>query len=103
MMMALLHGCSLPIKTVYVQPKKVNFNVSEINASSVPVFKPRDIEVSKDGTKITTTVDTFLKIKSITKKLRLKAKIYQEAFFSLKRQVERYNKRIKELKKDEGI
>lgn len=97
----MLNGCSLKETKIYVQPKKATFIVADINVSTTPPFKPRDINISKDKLKITTSVNTFLKIKEITKKLRVEVKIYKEAFESLKRQVLNYRAKVKERVEDE--
>ena len=91
-----MSGCSLlPTKIVYVKPEKVSFVVPTVQVEEINSFKPQDIEVV-NGTKIETSVDTFLQIQEITKKLRVQVKIYKEAFFSLERQIKNYNQKVKE-------
>jgi len=96
MTMMNMSGCSLlPTKIVYVKPEKVSFVVPTVEAEEVSSFKPQDIEVV-NKTRIETSVNTFLKIQEITKKLRVQVKMYKEAFFSLERQIKNYNQKVKE-------
>lgn len=101
-MALMMFGCSQKV-TTYVSPKKTTFVIADVNVSTIPLLKPTDINLSKDKTQVTTSVNTFSNISDITKKLRIQVKIYKEAFESLKRQIERYRKTIKESKVDEKL
>jgi len=91
-----MSGCSLlPTRVVYVKPEKVSFVVPTVEVEEVEILKPQDIEVVNE-TRIETSVNTFLKIQEITKKLRVQVKMYKEAFFSLERQIKNYNQKVKE-------
>lgn len=96
--MALLSGCSLKTETVFIEPKKVTFVVPDVNITTVPLFKPNDINISKDKLHIETSVNTFLKIMEVSKKLRLENAIWKESFLTLKRQIFNYRKRVKDAK-----
>jgi len=99
MSMGIMSGCSLlPTKIVYVKPEKVSFVVPEINVTETPIFKPTDINVSQDKLHIITTVDTFLTIQSITKKLRLEKAMFKSGYESLKRQILNYRKKVNHAK-----
>lgn len=96
MTMMSMSGCSLlPTRVVYVKPEKVSFVVPTVEVEEVEILKPQDIEVVNE-TRIETSVNTFLKIQEITKKLRVQVKMYKEAFFSLERQIKNYNQKVKE-------
>lgn len=87
-----LIGCSSNPKKVYIYPKKVKFYIVDVNLTKIPTFKPTDINITNNQ-KIETSVSTFLKIKEITKRLRVHRAIYKKAFESLKRQILRYRKK----------
>ena len=103
MNMVFMSGCSLcQTKTVYVKAKEPTFVIPDVNITTPPPFKPKDIEVidenttfKRDGTEVKTSLKTMLKSESISKFRGLEAYIYKESFFSLVRQIMNYRERVK--------
>lgn len=87
-------SCSSSPKIEYIEPNKFIFVVPKINITETEDIKVTDLNVN--DTNITTSVNSFLRIRSQCRRRRIEKEVWKEGFKSLVLQIERYNKTTKE-------